>query len=422
MPTVYAVHGNYASRAAQTGRRPERATFFIKPSSTLVPGGGPLTLPAGVSEVSFEAELVLVVGRRASGLQPGQGWAAIDALTVANDLGAPQRLDLDPGSNVRYKGAAGFTPYQPEALAIDAVDGVHGIRVRAWLNDELVQDEDADDMLVSADQLVCELSAGVVLEPGDLILTGTPAGAGQARAGDRIEVRIDLPDGRSAAVQTLITPPVGPHSGGGDLRPDRLAALHRRLAQIPTASLDTALHRLGLPSGTPLGVHPLAPIGTRMVGAARTVRLIPYRPDLAERVIAPGPHRRTFQSINPGEVVVIEARGVLATGTVGDLLAGLAAERGAAGVVTDGAARDSTAVVATDLPVFAAGRHPAALGRVHLAWEAGGVISCGGVAVAPGDTMVGDDDGVVVIPHPVVEQVLELGEQIEREDAQKGHR
>ena len=116
-------------------------------------------------------------------------------------------------------------------------------------------------------------------------------------------------------------------------------------------------------------------------------------------------------------MLVIEARGDTAAGTLGDVLALRAARRGAAGVVTDGAARDAAGVAAMDLPVFAGGAHPSVLGRRHVPWEADGTVACGGVTVQVGDVVVGDDDGVVVIPPALVEQVLADSEVQEREEA-----
>lgn len=411
MPTVYAAHGNYHSRAQETGRLPERPGYFIKPATSLARDGGTFTLPDGVEQVSVEAELALVFGRRAHRLARRDAWSSVAGVSIALDIGVAGRRGWDAGSNVRAKGGPGFTPVAADVLPL--ADPGSPARVRAWLNGRPVQDAGTDDMVFDLTRLIADLLDAVEVLPGDLLLTGTPAGVFTAAAGDTVEARLDLPDGRVAGpLRIEVAPPVPGTPPEASPSPEELA----RLADLPTASLDTALHRLGFPSGTPAGVAPLSS-GARMLGRARTVRLVPDRPDLRDAVVAPGPHRRTFETLGVGEVVVIEARGLTSTGTVGDILAATAASRGGAGVVTDGAVRDSAAVAASGLPVFAAGRHPAALGRAHLAWEAGGVISCGGVAVAPGDVVVGDDDGVVVLPIPVVRRVVAIAEQIEREDA-----
>ena len=164
------------------------------------------------------------------------------------------------------------------------------------------------------------------------------------------------------------------------------------------------------------GVHRLRP-GARMVGRARTLRLIPHRPDLfASHGGGYNAQKRAFDAVEPGEVLVVEARGERRTGTVGDVLALRAKVRGAAGVVTDGGVRDADAVADIGLPVFSQGPHPAVLGRRHVPWETDVTVACGGAAVQPGDVIVGDGDGVIVIPPPLVEEVLAECEAQEREE------
>jgi 5-oxopent-3-ene-1,2,5-tricarboxylate decarboxylase/2-hydroxyhepta-2,4-diene-1,7-dioate isomerase len=121
-------------------------------------------------------------------------------------------------------------------------------------------------------------------------------------------------------------------------------------------------------------------------------------------------------SLRPGEVLVVEARRDPTAGTLGDILALRAHTRGAAGIVTDGAARDAAAVAAIDLPVYTSGQHPAVLGRRHVPWEADVTIACGGATVQVGDVIVADDDGAVVIPPGLVAEVLDAAEQQEREE------
>jgi regulator of RNase E activity RraA len=121
--------------------------------------------------------------------------------------------------------------------------------------------------------------------------------------------------------------------------------------------------------------------------------------------------------VGPGEVLVVEARRDPTAGTLGDILALRAKLRGAAGIVTDGATRDAEAVASIGLPVYTAARHPAVLGRRHVPWETDVTIACGGTTVQPGDVVVGDDDGAIVIPRALVTEVLADAEQQEREEA-----
>jgi 5-oxopent-3-ene-1,2,5-tricarboxylate decarboxylase/2-hydroxyhepta-2,4-diene-1,7-dioate isomerase len=190
-----------------------------------------------------------------------------------------------------------------------------------------------------------------------------------------------------------------------------------RLRAVGTAGLSTALRKRGYHDVFIDGVRPLAP-GMRLAGPARTLRFVPFRPDLfAERGGGLNPQKRAFDSVGPGEVLVIEARGRADAGTLGDILALRARYAGAAGVVSDGGVRDSEAVAATGLAVFASGTHPSVLGRRHVPWETDVVITCGGAAVVPGDFLVGDADGVLVVPAALVAEVLAEAEGDEGRDA-----
>lgn len=113
---------------------------------------------------------------------------------------------------------------------------------------------------------------------------------------------------------------------------------------------------------------------------------------------------------------MIEARGESGSGTLGDILALRAKHNGAAGVVTDGGIRDYAAVKEIGLPVFTQGAHPAVLGRKHVPWESDVAIACGNATVLPGDIIVGDDDGVIVIPLDIAEEVADAALAKERED------
>ncbi|BCB88241.1 RraA family protein [Phytohabitans suffuscus] len=177
------------------------------------------------------------------------------------------------------------------------------------------------------------------------------------------------------------------------------------LRRVATATLSAQLHKRGYRDVSIEGVATNLP-GTRLVGVARTLRLIPYRPDLFERHGGGyNAQKRAFDSLRPGEVLVIEARGERAAGTLGDVLAARAAYLGAAGIVTDGCVRDATAVAAIGIPTYAAAPHPALIGRRHVPWETDVTVACGGAAVQPGDIIAGDDDGVLAIPPHLAQEV-----------------
>jgi regulator of RNase E activity RraA len=135
--------------------------------------------------------------------------------------------------------------------------------------------------------------------------------------------------------------------------------------------------------------------------------------------------RSAVESLEPGEVLVIEARGETDAGTIGDILVLRSLRRGATGVVTDGALRDTAAIREIDLPVYHRASHAATLGRLHLPLDHQVPIACAGVTVFPGDVLVGDGEGVVVVPAALAEEVAadavrqELEEEwaVERVDA-----
>ncbi len=432
---IVAVHLNYPSRAAQRGRVPDAPSYFLKPSTSLAADGGTVERPAGTELLAFEGEIALVIGARARHVAREDGWAHVRGVTAANDLGVYDLRGADRGSNLRSKGGDGFTPVGPSVIPAASVDPA-ALRVRTWVNGTLVQEDTTAELLFPFAQLVADLSWLITLEPGDLILTGTPAGSSVIGPGDVVEVEVDA-GGRAwgaASTGRLRTTVVdgtmpGPPGGARPQVDDRQRAeawgsepfvlteqLRAMLASVGTATLSAQLRKRGLDDVSVDGVAPLRP-GTRMVGRARTLRFVPFRADLSRsHGLGFNAQKRAFDALRPGDVLVVEARGETATGTVGDILALRAQVRGAAGIVTDGGVRDSAAVAALGLPVYSRGAHPAVLGRRHVPWDVDLTVACGGATVQPGDVMVGDDDGVLVIPPGLAAEVaLAAIEQEEQE-------
>jgi regulator of RNase E activity RraA len=200
--------------------------------------------------------------------------------------------------------------------------------------------------------------------------------------------------------------------------PFRLTSeLREKLRRVPVAGLSAQLRKRGLNDVTIDGVAAMHP-GLPLVGLARTLRFVPHREDLfASHGGGYNAQKRAFDTVGEGEVIVIEARGESGSGTLGDILALRAKVRGAAGIVTDGGVRDYDAVAEVGLPVFSRGAHPAVLGRRHVPWDTDVTIGCGGTTVQPGDVIVGDRDGVIVIPPALVEEVVDAALAQEEEDA-----
>jgi 5-oxopent-3-ene-1,2,5-tricarboxylate decarboxylase / 2-hydroxyhepta-2,4-diene-1,7-dioate isomerase len=452
---IIAVHLNYPSRAAQRGRTPAQPSYFLKPASSLAASGSTLERPAGTELLAFEGEIALVIGEPARRVSPDDGWRHVASVTAADDFGLYDLRAADKGSNVRSKGGDGFTPLGPRLIDAASVDPA-ALRVRTWVNGRLVQEDTSDTLLFPFGRLVADLSQLMTLETGDVILTGTPAGSSVVVPGDVVEVEVDAPDAAGAPSSgRLVTtiaegtvpfgdfgsrPAVDDHQrieAWGDARaaglepsepsePSEADAaeppfeltdeLRHLLGSVGVATLSVQLRKRGYTDVFLEGVHANRP-GARVVGRARTLRFIPFRPDLfARKGGGYNAQKVAFDTVGPGEVLVIDARGERGTGTVGDVLALRAQVRGAAGIVTDGGTRDFDVVAALDIPTFSRGPHPSVLGRRHVPWETDVAIACGGAAVEPGDVIVGDGDGVIVIPPALAWEVAREAAAQEAED------
>ena len=154
------------------------------------------------------------------------------------------------------------------------------------------------------------------------------------------------------------------------------------------------------------GLEPLHP-ELRMVGRARTLRYVALREDLQQQYGGGlNAQRRAVAGLKPGDVLVIEARGVPDSATIGDIFATRAFKLGATGIVTDGALRDTPAIAELHQPVYHLSSHGATLGRQHMPFSVDEPATCAGVFVVPGDVIVGDGEGAVVIPIALVADVV----------------
>ncbi|HEX2035580.1 MAG TPA: ribonuclease activity regulator RraA [Chloroflexota bacterium] len=194
-----------------------------------------------------------------------------------------------------------------------------------------------------------------------------------------------------------------------------------RLSRVSTATLTSVLLKLGLRGPFMTEVRPLVP-GTRLVGQAYTLRYIPMREDLDHEALEgrfdnlTNPQRIAIEHVGPGDVLVIDARGELRAGTIGNILVTRMKARGAAGLVTDGAFRDAAGIAAVGLPAYCRGTHAATNVTLHHPVDVQLPIACGGVAVYPGDALVGDGDGVIVIPRHLAEEAAARALEQERRE------
>lgn len=188
------------------------------------------------------------------------------------------------------------------------------------------------------------------------------------------------------------------------LLPGTLAALKR----VSTATLTTQLFKRGLRNVFIQNVRRVSRAGDNMVGPAFTLRYIPAREDL-DVVSAfenpEHPQRKAVETVPAGFVLVMDCRQETRAASAGNILLARLVVRGAAGVVTDGGLRDSPIIAGMDLPVYAAAASAPLNLVCHHATDIDVPIACGGVAVYPGDIMVGDGEGVVVVPQHLADEV-----------------
>jgi regulator of RNase E activity RraA len=181
-----------------------------------------------------------------------------------------------------------------------------------------------------------------------------------------------------------------------------------QLARASTATITTQLFQRGIRNAFLNGLSPLNPNAARFVGEAVTLRSIPAREDLdkVEGFRDPNhPQRKAIETVGPGQVLVLDCRGDLRAANAGAILVTRAMKRGAVGIVSDGAFRDSPEIERMDFPVFAAGRSATISLAIHHAVDINVPVGCAGVAVFPGDILVGDEEGVVVIPRYLAAEI-----------------
>ena len=190
------------------------------------------------------------------------------------------------------------------------------------------------------------------------------------------------------------------------------------LLLIPsTATLTSVLRQHGITWTFMHGVTPLRP-NMKMAGPAFTLRYIPMREDLDPGTVdnLKDVQRIGIEQISEGEVLVIDARGDTRAGTMGSILATRLHCRGAAGIVTDGAYRDSPVIAELGIAAYAAAMNAHTNKTIHHPSEIQVPIACGDVAVYPGDIIVGDEEGVVVVPAHLAEQVAQTASEMEEKE------
>jgi 2-keto-4-pentenoate hydratase/2-oxohepta-3-ene-1,7-dioic acid hydratase in catechol pathway len=186
---IVGVGRNYARHAAELGNPlPEEPILFLKPPSSLIGPGEPIVLPRAAARVEHEAEIAVVVGARLRAVDPDAAARAIGGITAANDVTA-RDLQKRDGQWTRAKGFDSFCPVGPVVKHI-APERLGELVVRCRVNGEVRQEGWSGDMAFPIPWLVAWISHVMTLEPGDLVLTGTPEGVGPLAPGDVVEVEV----------------------------------------------------------------------------------------------------------------------------------------------------------------------------------------------------------------------------------------
>ena len=188
---VVGIGRNYAAHAAEMGNDlPDEPLMFLKPNTTVVGPGDPIYYPPQTSNLHYEGELAVVIGRICRDVPAEQATDVIFGYTIANDVTARdlQRSDVQ---FTRAKGFDSFCPLGPWIETdLDPQAFIDGRAVQTYLNGDLVQDGSTADMIFDVPTLVAHVSSVMTLLPGDLILTGTPEGVGPMQVGDEVEISI----------------------------------------------------------------------------------------------------------------------------------------------------------------------------------------------------------------------------------------
>jgi len=198
-PNILCIGLNYRRHAEESGMAlPERPLLFLKPTTTLAHPGDPIIHPSTTSELDFECELAIVIGRTAKNVSEADALDHVLGYTAANDVSARDwQLRLDK-QWARGKSFDTFCPLGPVLATPDHIPNPNRLRIQTRVNGETLQDSNTADMIFSVREIISSLSANFTLLPGTVILTGTPEGVGMGRnpqrwlqPGDVCEIEIE---------------------------------------------------------------------------------------------------------------------------------------------------------------------------------------------------------------------------------------
>lgn len=200
---IICVHLNYESRVNEyMTKLPATPTYFHKPVTALCGHGADVVRPRGCQWLNYEGEIAIVIGRHCRNISPAQAGEYIAGYTIANDFGLHDFRDTDAGSMLRVKGSDTLCPVGP-ALVTDW--DFHHKRIRTLVNGVVKQDGNTDEMEWNMHYLVADIARTITLEPGDLLLSGTPANSRPVVPGDVVTVEVE---GLGSLTNTVVEGPV----------------------------------------------------------------------------------------------------------------------------------------------------------------------------------------------------------------------
>lgn len=186
---IICVHLNYRSRVREFGAKLGPApTYFHKPVSALNAHGGAVVRPERCEWLNYEGEIAIVIGRGCRNVSPEEAESFVAGYTIANDFGLHDFRDTDAGSMLRVKGSDTLCPLGPGL--VEGWDW-HGKRIRTFVNGEVRQDGNTDEMVWGMGYLVADIARTITLAPGDVVLSGTPANSRPVRPGDEVTVEVE---------------------------------------------------------------------------------------------------------------------------------------------------------------------------------------------------------------------------------------
>ena len=207
---IWAVGINYRDHAAETGRAlPAAPTLFAKAPGSVIGPDAPIIIPRHVTQPDYEGELAVVIGTRARDVARANALEYVAGLTIAHDVSARDH-QFTTGQFTWSKSFDTFCPLGPEVVSLDEVDLAAGLPLETRVNGEVMQSSNTSELVFDVPALIAWITQGLTLEPGDVILTGTPSGVGAARTPPRWLHNGDIVEISIGGLGTLRNPVVRP--------------------------------------------------------------------------------------------------------------------------------------------------------------------------------------------------------------------